>query len=69
LVDRNTDIAGLLMHGDQDGFVAINFTFNFGTALTDAGSDVLVEVVEGANHNQLRDSDIVGDLIATWLLR
>ncbi len=69
LVDRNTDIASLLMHGDQDGFVAINFTFNFGTALTDAGGDVLVEVVEGANHNQLRDSDLVGDLIATWLLR
>ena len=69
LVAENPGLVSLLMHGDSDGVVDTTFTLHFGDALADTGSEVLVEIIEGANHEDLRDPDIVGDLIATWLLR
>ncbi len=68
-VSENTNLVTLLLHGDADGIVDIGFSYEFETALTDAGSDVLMEVVEGANHEMLREANVVGDLIVTWLLR
>ncbi len=69
LAAENPELTSLLMHGDQDGIVEQSFTFDFEAALADAGSEVLVEIVEGADHDDIRDPDVVGDLIVTWLLR
>ena len=60
LVTENPGLASLLMHGDSDGVVDQIFTLGFEKALVDAGSDVLTEIVEGANHEDLRDPDVVG---------
>ena len=68
-VEENTDIDTLLLHGDRDGLVEIGFAFGFDQALREAGSESLVEIVEGANHTDTLDPTIVGGLIVTWLRR
>jgi acetyl esterase/lipase len=67
LVDENPDLDTLLMYGSEDGLIAPSFTFDFGEALTDAGSTAVIEEVEGAQHNDMYSPQYVGDLIATWL--
>jgi acetyl esterase/lipase len=67
LVDHNTELSSLLMYGEEDGFIAPSFTIDFGEALTGAGSDALVEAVEGARHNDMFLPGVVGDLILAWL--
>jgi len=67
LVDQNPDLASLLMYGDEDGLIDSSFTFDFAEALTGAGSEALVEGVEGARHNDMYSPRFVGDLIAVWL--
>ncbi len=69
LVDQNPDLDSLLMYGEEDGFVEPSFAFDFADALTGAGSEALVEGVEGAQHNDMYLPRFVGDLIATWLER
>jgi acetyl esterase/lipase len=69
LVTENPALESLLMYGDQDGLIAPSFTFDFADALEEAGSEVLVEGVEGAQHNDMYSPSYVGDLIATWLER
>ena len=65
----NPGLSSLIMHGEEDGFVDISFATDFAEALTEGGSDALVEVVEGARHNDMDDPGFVGDLIVTWLER
>jgi hypothetical protein len=67
LVDENPDLDSLLMYGDADGLIDSSFTFDFADALEGAGSEALVEGVEGARHNDMYAPRFVGDLIATWL--
>lgn len=67
--DANTDLASLIMYGENDGLVADSFAFEFHRALVDSGSEALIELVEGARHNDMHDPDLVGDLIVTWLER
>lgn len=66
---RNPGLRALLLHGENDGLLDLEFATDFATALADAGSDALVEVVEGARHGDLQDPDVVGDLVAAWLAR
>lgn len=66
---RNPGLRALLLHGENDGLLDLEFATDFATALADAGSDALVEVVEGARHGDLQDPDVVGDLVAVWLAR
>jgi acetyl esterase/lipase len=66
---NNSALSSLLMHGGEDGLVDLSYATDFADALTEAGSEALVEVVEGARHNQMHDPDIVGDLIVAWLER
>jgi acetyl esterase/lipase len=68
-VDGNPGLSSLIMHGEDDGFVDLSFATDFADALTGAGSEALVEVVEAARHNDMDDPVFVGDLIATWLQR
>jgi acetyl esterase/lipase len=69
LTDQNPGLETLLIHGDSDGIVPIDFSYDFAAALEASGSEVLVEPVEGATHLMVIEPGIVGDLIATWLLR
>jgi len=66
---NNPGLSALLMHGENDGLVDLRFASDFAEALSAAGSEVLVEVVEGARHNDMHDPELVGDLIVTWLER
>jgi len=68
-VANNPDLSSLLMHGEEDGLIDLSFATDFADALTAAGSEALVEVVEGARHNEMHDPDIVGDLVVAWLER
>jgi acetyl esterase/lipase len=69
LVDENPGLESLLMYGGEDGFVDPSFALDFAEALDAAGSEVLVEEVEGAQHNDMYLPRYVGDLILTWLER
>lgn len=66
---NNPGLSSLLMHGEDDALVDFRFASDFADALTESGSEVLVEVVEGARHNDMHNPDFVGDLIITWLER
>ena len=66
---RNPGLASLLLHAGNDALIDLDFATDFAAALTDAGSEVLVEVVEDARHGDLQDPDVVGDLVAAWLGR
>ena len=68
-VANNPDLSSLIMHGEEDALIDLSFATDFADALTAAGSEALVEVVEGARHNEMHDPDIVGDLIVAWLER
>jgi len=69
LTDANPGLVSLLLVAENDGFVDAIHAVAFAEALIASGSDVLVEVVEGARHTDLQDPDLVGDLILTWLER
>ena len=68
-VEENTMLSSLIMYGENDTLVEPSFAVDFHQALVDAGSDATLELVEGARHMDLRDPDVVGDLIVTWLER
>lgn len=67
--DANPDLDSLIMYGERDGLVTDRFAIEFNNALTNSGSQALLEMVEGARHNHMHDPDLVGDLIVTWLER
>lgn len=69
LTGENPELTALLMHGDTDAIVQPSFSVEFHEALTASDVDATLEIVEGASHMGLRDPDIVGELIVTWLER
>ncbi len=69
LTDENPDLVSLVMYGGSDGIVDSRFAADFHRALTASGSESLVEEVENALHNEMRDPAWVGDLIVVWLER
>ena len=69
LTDENPDLESLIMYGERDGIVPERFALEFHEALLESGSASLLELIEGARHNQLHDPDLVGDLIVIWLDR
>lgn len=69
LVAENPELEALIMYGENDGLVADLFAVGFHTALTEAGVESLLELIEGARHNDMHDPEVVGDLIVTWLRR
>lgn len=68
-VGKNPGLASLLLHAGDDALLDLDFATDFADALIGAGSEALVEVVEGARHGDLQDPDVVGDLVAAWLAR
>jgi acetyl esterase/lipase len=69
LADGNPGLVALIMYGELDGLVDDRFAFDFRDALAASGSEALVELVEGARHNDMHDPARVGDLIVAWLTR
>jgi acetyl esterase/lipase len=69
LTDENTALDSLIIYGAEDGLVDASFAIDFFEALSLSGSQSLLELVEGAGHNDVHDPDLVGDLIVTWLER
>jgi len=69
LADANPELESLIMYGEFDGLIDEHFALEFFEALHTSGSTALLELVEGARHNEMHDPDLVGDLIVTWLGR
>lgn len=69
LADGNPDLESLIMYGERDVIVPASFAVDFHEALTESGSESLLELVEGALHLEMHNPDVVGDLIVTWLDR
>lgn len=63
----NPDLRSLLLHGDVDQVVPADFSENFERVLLDAGSDVELVILEGANHAAAQSPSVVGDIILDWL--
>ncbi len=69
LTDENPGLDSLIMYGENDGLVPDSFAIAFHDALLASGSSSLLELVEGARHNEMHDPELVGDLILAWLGR
>ena len=69
LADANPALISLLLHAEHDGFVDLSHAVAFQKALTESGSQALLEIVEGARHVDLHDPAFVADLVVTWLER
>lgn len=69
LTDSNPDLDALIMYGEFDGLIEDRFAFEFFDSLEASGATALLELVEGARHNEMHDPGLVGDLIVTWLDR
>ena len=69
LTEENPGLVALIMHGGEDTLIELQFAADFHDALASAGAESEVEVVEGANHGDLLNPGVVGDLIVVWLDR
>lgn len=65
--DSMPDIPVLLIHGDSDTTVPVDFTEQLAQELTAAGADVTVEVLPGGTHPDAADPAIVGEAIRAFL--
>ena len=62
------DVPVLLLHGDADETVPVDFTTQFADALDAAGHPTTVEVVPGVDHLGIFEPDVAGPPIAAWVL-
>ncbi|GAA1129265.1 alpha/beta hydrolase [Nocardioides aquiterrae] len=66
--DRRPDVPVLLMHGEDDPTVPVDFTIQFANALEHAGHPVTVDVVPDVDHLGMFRADVAGEPVADWLL-
>lgn len=69
LVDDDTDLEVLLIHGDADGVVPVDFSESFATNLEAGGVTVELAILPGVNHSRVTSPQVVGDLIVDWIER
>jgi acetyl esterase/lipase len=62
------DVPVLLLHGDADETVPVDFTTQFATALKEAGHPTTVRIVPDADHVAIYQPDVASAPIAQWLL-
>ena len=67
LVDGDTDVEVLLIHGDADGVVPVDFSESFATSLEEGGLPVDLAILPGVNHSRVTSPQVVGDLIVDWM--
>jgi acetyl esterase/lipase len=65
--DLRPDVPVLLMHGEDDEVVPVDFTTRFADALESAGHSTTVELVPGADHLSIFTAGVAGGRIAAWL--
>jgi acetyl esterase/lipase len=66
--DRRPDVPVLLLHGENDPTVPVDFTTQFADALEDAGHPVTVDLVPDVDHLGMFRADLAGEPVADWLL-
>ncbi len=66
-VGENPALRTLLIHGDLDQVVPVDFSENFFDALDGTGSDTEIVVLDGVDHAGVRDPSIIGELALDWL--
>jgi acetyl esterase/lipase len=67
-VGRRPDLPVLLLHGDADPLVPVSFTDGFAAALEQAGHNVEVHIIPGADHLSIFAPNVAADLIGEWIL-
>ncbi len=60
---QNPDLEVLLIHGDADEVVPVDFSRQLADALDESGHAVTLEILPGADHAAARDPALVADLI------
>jgi acetyl esterase/lipase len=65
--DRRPDVPVLLLHGEEDPTVPVDFTTDFADALEAAGHPTTVEIVPGVDHVAIFRADVAGAPVADWL--
>ena len=65
--DLRPEVAVLLMHGEDDDVVPVDFTTQFADVLESAGHPTTVELVPGADHLSIFTAEVAGEAIAAWL--
>ncbi|HYF71897.1 MAG TPA: prolyl oligopeptidase family serine peptidase, partial [Nocardioides sp.] len=61
------DVPVLLLHGEDDAVVPVDFTTQLADALEGAGHPTTVELVPGADHLRVFAADVAGEPVAAWL--
>src|SRR4051812_5519783 len=61
------EVPVLLLHGDADEMVPLDFTTQFADALKAAGHPTTVRVVPGADHDTIYRADVAAAPVAQWL--
>jgi acetyl esterase/lipase len=61
---RNPNLVVRLIHGDQDLVVPLLFSQFFQQQLSDHGYDVTLTVISGADHTDVADPSVSGELVA-----
>ncbi|HEX5995446.1 MAG TPA: prolyl oligopeptidase family serine peptidase [Jiangellales bacterium] len=61
-------LPALLIHGDADALVPVDFTEQFAEVLSAAGHPVETRIVAEATHGSIFDPTVSSDIIASWLL-
>lgn len=67
LVDGDTDLDVLLIHGGADAVVPVDFSESFATTLEESGVSVELAILPGVNHSRITSPEVVGDLIVSWI--
>ncbi len=67
LVSDDTDLDVLLIHGDADGLVPVDFSESFATNLEAGGVPVELAILPGINHSGVTSPQVVGELIVAWI--
>lgn len=66
---RRPDVPVLLIHGDADELVPVDFSSDFGDALEAGGHPATVEIVPGADHHSIYAAATSADRVVAWLQR
>lgn len=66
-VADNPELQSLIIHGDLDQVVPVEFSQLFYEALVASEADVELLVLEGVEHAGVRDPSIVGQTLLDWL--
>ena len=65
--DLRPEVPVLLLHGDADTVVPVDFTTQFAEALESGGHPTTTDLVPGADHGTIFTSEVATERIVPWL--